>query len=433
MTNRIARYIPLLLIAVLLFIAGCGKQAATPSASSSSPSSSNPSPSTPSSPPSSTPPSSSTGQTPAEEDEIDVLIRSMTLEERIGQLVLAGVDGTTLDKGAQRMLQEHPIGGIILFKDNMSDAQSTAKLLQALAEANEGNPVPLFFSIDHEGGVVNRLPKTFTAIPGNAKVASFDRTALTEEMGRLLAEQIKLLGFNLNFAPVLDLNLGPKSAIGSRSFGDNPQRVAELGAALITGMQGDEVIAAAKHFPGIGDTVVDSHLDLPVIDKSADELARNEWVPFKAAIDADVGMVMVGHVLVPNLDSKLPSSLSGPIISGQLRDELGFDGVVITDDITMGAITKNYGLAEAAVSAVTAGADIVLVAHGYNAEKEVFTALLEATLEGALSEKRIDESVRRILTLKNKYALDAHSVSVPEADAIKRSNEQVDSWLKNLK
>jgi beta-N-acetylhexosaminidase len=414
---------PYTALILLLITAGCSwfSQSATQPAS------------TPAPPPTATatstaPASPSASSSASPGDEIETRISSMSLAQKVGQMLLAGLEGTTVDKSAKRMISEDHVGGVILFKDNLGGIARSVNLTNGLKKANAGNPAPLFMSVDQEGGRVSRLPKEFLSMPANAVVGKTKDAGLAEQMGGLIAKQLKLLGFNVDFAPVLDVNSNPKNpVIGDRSFGSTATVVTDMGVAELKGIRGGGIIPVVKHFPGHGDTAVDSHLDLPVVQKTAAQLERMEWVPFKAAIDSDTEAVMVAHILFPEIDPDAPASFSKVIIGDHLRGKLGYDGVVITDDLTMGAIAKNYGIAEAAVRSVEAGSDILLVAHGYDTAHEVFMALMNSVAAGRISEARIDESVARILKLKRKYDLTDHTVPVPTPADL--PNNEIRRWL----
>ncbi|WP_276355892.1 beta-N-acetylhexosaminidase [Cohnella caldifontis] len=427
---------------LLLLIGGCGSGSTpSPAGTASSPVESAPAGTTaPPSSPSSVPSPSASSDSGAGEggasesgDDLARLVRSMTLEEKIGQLLLAGVEGTTADAAARRMIAEDRVGGIILFKNNLSSGvRSSVELLNGLKAANAGNPAPLFLSVDQEGGRVNRLPKDFVPMPANAAVGKTGQAPLAKEMGALIARQLKLLGFNTDFAPVLDINSNPKNpVIGDRSFGSRADLVTDMGLAETAGIRGGGIIPVVKHFPGHGDTAVDSHLDLPIVRKTEAELQALELIPFEAAVQSGADAVMVAHILFPELDPDVPASLSGNIIGGLLRGKLGFDGVVITDDLSMGAIAKHYGLEDAAIRAVLAGADVLLMAHGYGTEHRIREALLGAVGDGRIPESRIDESVTRILKLKRTYGLTDDAVPVPSASDL--PNADIRRWLAEVK
>jgi beta-N-acetylhexosaminidase len=424
---------------LLLLTASCGMGTSS-SPGTVSPSAPNapqrPTPTAPSPAPALTPsadPASATPEPSSPADEIAALLNSMTLEQKVGQMLLAGVDGKQVDAAAKRMIKNDHPGGIILFKDNLAGGlRATVELINGLKQANAGNPAPLFLSVDQEGGRVSRLPKEFQPMLSAAAAGKTGNTKLAQQMGALIGRQLQLLGFNMNFAPVLDVNSNPKNpVIGDRSFGASPGSVARMGVAAMNGMS--LVIPVVKHFPGHGDTAVDSHLDLPVVRKTAGQLEKFEWVPFKAAIEdkfQPAQAVMVAHILFPKIDPDVPASLSKVIIQDHLRGKLGFQGVVITDDLTMGAIAKNYGMADAAVRSVEAGSDILLVAHGYDTAHEIYEAVLESVKSGRIKESRIDESVYRILKLKQTRQLSDDPVPMPKLadfpnDAIKRWNASV--------
>lgn len=353
----------------------------------------------------------------------------MTLEQKVGQMLLAGVDGTTVSDSAKQMITDDHIGGIILFKNNLAGGLSqSVRLINDLKKTNKGNPAPLFMGVDQEGGRVSRLPKDFVPMPANAVVGKKNNPNLAKQMGSLIARELKTLGLNVDFAPVLDINSNPNNpVIGDRSFGATAKLVTNMGVAEMKGISGRGVIPVVKHFPGHGDTSVDSHLDLPVVNKTAAELSKMEWVPFKAAIDAGADSVMVAHILFPKIDPDAPASFSKVIIGQQLRGKLGFNGVVITDSMAMGAIAKNYDIEDASVRSVEAGSDIILVSFGYETVKRIEQALLASVKSGRIPESRIDESVTRILTLKRKYGLSDRAIAVPQ---IKDLNAEIRSWRK---
>lgn len=363
-------------------------------------------------------------------DILAAKIAGMTLEQKIGQMLLAGIDGTKLDSEAKRMIAEDEIGGIILYKDNISSLKSMVSLINALKQSNSGNKVPLFMSVDQEGGKVSRMPEEYAAIPANSKVGITNQKESAAEMGRLLAREVLSAGFNMNFAPVLDINSNPDNpVIGERSFGNNAELVSRLGIAEMKGIASEGAIPVIKHFPGHGDTSVDSHLELPVVNKRAASLSKLEWLPFQAAVKEGADTVMVAHILYPQLDPDKPASLSAKIIGGLLREQMGFGGVIITDDLTMGAITDHYTLPAAAVDTVLAGSDILLIAHEYSNEQKVRSALLESVRSGVIPESRIDESVYRILALKEKYKLTDKPVAVPDLTEL---NSDIKAWRNTL-
>lgn len=341
-----------------------------------------------------------------EEVSTDIaVIKGMSLEEKIGQMIFAGIDGTSLSKESKLLISNDKVGGIILFKDNLKDVDQSISLLNELKGESEKNKFPLFLGVDQEGGRVSRLPELIQ-LPTNQEIGRLNDSSLSYNIGNLLGKELNAFGFNLDFAPVLDINSNPKNpVIGDRSFGNNARIVSTLGIQTMKGIQHQRVIPVVKHFPGHGDTAVDSHKELPIIQKSLEELQALELIPFNDAIKNGAEVVMVGHILLPEIDPTYPSSMSYELITNILREKLKFEGVVITDDMTMGAILDNNKIGEAAVESVKAGNDIVLIAHDYVNIKEAINSILLAVNEGQISEERINTSVERILLLKEKYKL----------------------------
>ena len=336
-------------------------------------------------------------------DEITEQLHEMTIEEKIGQLFIGGIDGSELSKQSAKLIKQQHLGGVILFSDNMEEPTQTLQLINDLKEANSNNDIPLFISVDQEGGRVTRLPG-LRPVKSAGEIGKTD-AAYAYDHGELLAKQLKAFGFQLNFAPVLDINSNPQNkVIGDRAFGNKASFVGDIGTSVMKGMQEEQVIAAVKHFPGHGDTLEDSHEELPVLDKSKAELMANELIPFQQAIDEGADTVLMGHILVKGLNEKMPASLSAEAVE-LLRNDLGFNGVVITDDLTMGAIADHYNMGDASLKALQAGVDIIMIAHGSEMLQEGIDGVIKALEAGQLTEDQVDEHVRRILILKRKYNL----------------------------
>ena len=358
-----------------------------------------------------------------EPDPLAEQLAAMTVEEKVGQLLIGGFEGTEIGDQATRLVQEYQVGGLILYGRNIAGAGQLVTLTNGLKALN-GDGIPLFLSIDQEGGGVDRMPPEVRRNPGAYCVGQTGSVPAAQSYGDVLAAECAAFGLNLDFAPVLDVWSNPgNTVIGQRAFSADARTVAGLGPAAARRMMDQGVIPAVKHFPGHGDTAVDSHVGLPVVDKSPEELEETELIPFRAAIqsagtDGQVPAVMVAHILLTQLDPERPASLSPAVVTGLLREELGFAGAVLTDDLTMGAVTQSYGLGEAAVLAVEAGCDILLVCHGQDSVPAVRTALLEAAASGRITAERLDESVYRILRLKTEYALTNEPVSPPDLEAL---------------
>ena len=344
-------------------------------------------------------------------DEEISAITGMSLEEKIGQMIFAGIEGVELSEETKQLISTDKVGGIIFFKDNLKKPDQTVELLNALKAESKNEKFPLFLGVDQEGGRVTRLPGLID-LPTNEEIGKQQNENSSYNIGSLLGRELNAFGFNMNFAPVLDVNSNRKNpVIGDRSFGGDAETVSKLGIQTMKGIQSENVIAVVKHFPGHGDTAVDSHIELPIIPKTMDDLNKLELIPFKEAIVRGADVVMVAHILLPEIDPNLPSSMSYEIITGILREQLQFEGVIMTDDLTMNAITGNYEIGRAAVEAVKAGNDIVLIAHDYANVNQVIEAITKAVKVGEISEERIDASVNRILLLKKNYKMSNEQVN----------------------
>jgi beta-N-acetylhexosaminidase len=332
-----------------------------------------------------------------------------TDEDRVGQLLLLGWVGSTAE-AARPALADLRAGGIV-YVDNArtaADARAINAALPAIAQA--AGVLPPLIAVDHEGGNVQRI-QDVANLGSNAQFAATqpsDRDACLR--GQQHAEQLRAMGFTMNLAPVLDVNNNPANpVIGIRSYGADPALVARLGSAYVRGLQGGGIAAVGKHFPGHGNTAVDSHVRLPVLPQSEAELEQIELVPFRRAIapETDVAAIMSAHIVFPAVDpSRAPATLSYPIITGLLRQKLGFGGLVLSDDLAgMRAITDNFSPGEAAVQAVRAGVDMLIIGGGLPRQRESRDALLAALASGALPRERVDEAVRHILAVKARFGL----------------------------
>ena len=337
---------------------------------------------------------------------IDEMIDQMTLEEKVGQLLVIGVEGTSFSEEMDNLIRNYHVGGVIIMGRNVGTTTEMLQLINDIKKANGPNKSPLFLSVDEEGGRVSRLPIGIPKLPTSENIGRLNDESLNYRTGVYLAKVLNEFGYNMNFAPVLDVNSNSRNpVIGDRSFGSDPTQVAQLGISTMHGMMDNGIIPVVKHFPGHGDTVVDSHKALPKVETTLETLRSVELVPFKKAIEEGADAVMVAHILFPALDPDYPSSMSKVIITGLLRNEMQFEGVVITDDLAMGAIVSNYAVPEAAVQSFIAGSDLLLVVSNYKEQLNTFNALIKAIETGEIAEQRLNESVKRILTLKEKYSV----------------------------
>ncbi|MBW4829331.1 MAG: beta-N-acetylhexosaminidase [Clostridiaceae bacterium] len=357
-------------------------------------------------------------------------VKGMSLEEKIGQLFIIGFNGEEIDKDIEYMIKNYYVGGFILFQENIKNIDQTLNLINSLKKANENNNIPLFISTDEEGGKVTRVSNLFGSVPGSREIGEMDNEEYSFKIGDTIGYRLKSIGFNLDFAPVLDIDSNSKNpVIKDRSYGRTKDIVSKHGIQVMKGIKSNNVIPTIKHFPGHGDTFIDSHLDLPAVNKDLEELRKMELIPFKEAIDMGADMVMVGHMLFPKIDSENPATFSKEIITNLLRKDLNYDKVIVTDDMTMGAITKNYNIEKVAIKSLKAGADIILICHSYEDQIKVIESIKEAVKSGEILEKEIDEKVYRIVKLKEEYGLRddiIESISIEKID--KKMND-----LKNIR
>lgn len=357
----------------------------------------------------------------------DKLISFMTVSEQIGQMLMPDIrqwDGqvtTTVNEGLKRTIHDQDVGGLILFDKNIVDARQLTTLThQIQAEAGD---IPLFLGIDQEGGVVKRIPGG-TNLPGQMALGATGDAALAEAAGRLTGEELKALGLQVNFAPVLDINSNPDNPIiGMRSFGSDSDLVTRLGLATMQGLRQSGVIAAVKHFPGHGDTAVDSHLGMPVLTHNRERLDAVELKPFRAAIKNGAEMIMTAHIAFPAVDNEhvvslkdgssvpVPATLSKKVLTGLLRDEMGYKGIIISDAFTMKAIAEHFGENKAVERAVSAGVDIILMPQDPAAAHQT---LVNAVKRGTIPSETLHASVKRILELKSKCGLFDRSESLTQ-------------------
>ncbi len=334
-------------------------------------------------------------------------VDSLTDAQLAGQRLMVGFSGKVLDDDLRFMIREMHIGGLILFKRNVSNPSQVAELCGA-AQAyalESGNP-PLMIAIDQEGGPVARLGPPFTVFPGNRAIGAARSARAAREFGMITARELKGVGINMNLAPVLDVApQGLNSVVADRVFGEEPELVAYLGKTVIQTLQNNGVPATAKHFPGIGRTTGDSHVDLPCLDVEREVLDLTDLVPFRAAIGSGVEAVMLSHVVYRDLDRQWPASLSSIIAKDLLRETMGFKGISMTDDLVMGAIDKHFRI-EVAVQRISgAEIDVALICHDRLKMENAYGALLKVVRESKDARRKATTSVRRILNMKQKYLL----------------------------
>ncbi len=326
------------------------------------------------------------------------LVDALSLEMKVGQVVMGGFPGPAPDDATLAAIRDGSLGNIILFARNCPSPADVAALTTLL---QDNARVPLLIAADQEGGTVTRLGPPATVMPSAMARGAADDVALAARAAAVMAAEMRAVGINVNLAPAADVNSNPLNpVIGARSFGEDPYRVADFVSATVRGLQGYNVAACAKHFPGHGDTAVDSHYGLPRIERSLDDLERIDLVPFRAAIAAGVKLVMTSHILLPALDPDRPATLSRAILTDLLRGQMGFDGVVITDSMEMAGVMQGRATPKACVEAFAAGADIVCPSHNRADQADAHALIMSAVRSGAIPIERLDEAVDRILRLK---------------------------------
>lgn len=347
-----------------------------------------------------------------QESIVDNIVNNMTIEEKVGQLFIVDFysfinkpEVTYLSEDLHNKINQYNIGGVIFFSDNIENEIQIKRFTKRLQEVTD---IPLFISIDEEGGRKSRLSNNdninMTKIPPNSIIGHTEEPKYAYEVGSILGKELNALGFNMDFAPVADINTNKNNeVIGDRAFGSNPYLVGEMVANEVKGIQEHNVIAVAKHFPGHGDTTLDSHHGTVYIDHNMERLRKVELIPFKKAINENALGIMVAHINIPKISREdVPASLSEDVIIDILRLQLGYEGLVITDAFNMKAITEIYNSSEAAIKAINAGVDIILMPKDFYM---AYDGVIKAVKNGEISEDRINKSVKRILETKYKIGL----------------------------
>jgi beta-N-acetylhexosaminidase len=337
------------------------------------------------------------------------------MRRQIGQLALLGFKGTTIPAELRSLAREFDIGGVVLFARNVEGPEQVAELTFDAARLVPG--VPLWTAVDQEGGRVARMRRPFTEWPPMAAIGRSGSVALAGRFGRALAREMRSVGISLDFAPVIDvLTQAANPAIGDRALSSDSETVATLGAAIVEALQSEGVAGCAKHFPGHGDTAVDSHHDLPLIEHPPERFDQIDFVPFRSAIAAGVASVIVAHLLIPAFDEDVPASLSRRVVTTELRTRLGFENLILTDDLGMKACSTRYPAPIAVVKAVAAGHDGVLLCDpDPDQQAAALVALVHALEEGVLPYAQVESSLARHARLKATYIARGDDARRPSA------------------
>ncbi len=335
----------------------------------------------------------------AELSYVNQLISHMTLDQEIGQMIMLGFLDTQMSPTLAYTIKQYHLGSVVLYAWNITGADQVKQLT---AQMQSQADLPLFVATDQEGGSVNRLQAVDGPLPGAWAMGANGTTDYARQQGEYDAQQLSSLGINVNFAPVVDVANTSGGDLGGRTFGTTADQVTKLAGAYLNGLQSSgHVIGTLKHFPGLGDVPTDPHASLYTLDRSKADLERIDWAPYKALIaTGQVQMIMSTHVVLSAIDPTRPASLSEPVLTGILRDELGYQGVIVTDGIYMGALTSHYSFDQIILDSVKAGNDIICSTYSIASTAETVRVLKDAVQSGDITKSRIDDSVRRILLLK---------------------------------
>ncbi|NNG06590.1 MAG: beta-N-acetylhexosaminidase [Desulfobacteraceae bacterium] len=326
------------------------------------------------------------------------------LDAKIGQLFMIGIPGPQLDESTEALIRDCSLGGVILFSRNIEDPIQLTRLCLDLQDvAIEHHGLPLILAVDQEGGRVARLRDPFAQFPGNTAIGQDkEPEKKAEEFGRITAEEMKMVGLNMNLAPVVDVQRGePEKHLAGRTFGEDPAVVALLGRTVVRSLQENGILAVAKHFPGLGRTRLDPHVHLPRIELDMKEMEEVNLPPFQAAINEGVSGIMTSHAIYPAMDTERPATLSPVVLTQLLRERMGFEGLIITDDLEMGAIAEHWGVAEGAAAAFEAGADILLICEDQKNVLGSLELIRSKLLQNKIPFQRLNASHERILKVRS--------------------------------
>ncbi len=341
------------------------------------------------------------------------------MKKLIGSLMMIGIAGETLSADERKFIVDHEIAGVVLFARNCKEPKQIHNLCQDIQSlrSKTSSKAPLFIGVDMEGGRVHRLKEPFTLWPAPAHLGRIDNSVLTFQFALMMGQELRAVGINLNFAPCADILTNPKnSVIGDRSLGSDPEQVAKHASALVRGYFKSQVLSCAKHFPGHGNTFLDSHFDLPKeIDTDLTRLEAAELIPFKRSAKARCDMIMTSHILFPKIDADNPVTFSEVFLQKILRESMRFRGVIVTDDLDMQALTKHYERAEIPVRAIAAGADLLLYCNEPTSPQIAIESLIEAVAQGRLDRDKLTEKSQRVQALRVEKILNPDPLPWAEA------------------
>lgn len=354
-------------------------------------------------------------------------IKELSIQEKIGQMIIIGMDTNYITDRIKIMITKYKIGGIILYRKNFHTYQEMLDLISQLKDLNKENKIPLWIAIDQEGGRVNRMPKEILNLPSANLIATKGGMEDVEKSAEIIGKILKQSGYNLNFAPVLDIKRFENNhAIGDRCYGENKEDVTKYGMAFMKKLQEQGIVSVIKHFPGHGATKRDSHYFLPIIKKKMEYLEKEDMYPFEQAIKNDADAILVGHLFIKNVTGIYPASLSRKFIVKYLRKKYRYHGLIITDDLKMRAIKFVYGSELAVKKAFEAGNDVIVFRFNKEEEKQVIGKIVRLVQEGKIKENRINRSVSRIIKMKQKYEIsDEEEIKGIDIDEINQKIREI--------
>lgn len=355
-------------------------------------------------------------------------IENLSLEEKVGQLFMVGLEEKS-NEDIENLIQENKIGGVVLYRKNYHNYEEMLAYINSIKELNSKNSIPIFISIDQEGGRVNRMPQEILKLKSATKLANTKDIEIVKESGKIIGEMLNKTGISMDYAPVLDIRrFEEKHAIGDRCYGENKEDVSKYAIEVMKEMQNKGVIPVIKHFPGHGLTEKDSHFRIPKIKEKIEILEKEDMVPFENAIKQNAEAIMVGHLIIKDVDKKYPASLSKKVIQKYLVEKYNYKGLIITDDLKMMAIRIHYNMKKAVVKAIEAGNDIIMIGLPYKKINKIIKFIVKEVKNGRIKEERINESVKKIIEIKQKYKISDQKVngfSITEInERIKELNEK---------
>lgn len=356
-------------------------------------------------------------------------IQNLSLEEKIGQLFMVGLEEKS-EEEIIRLIQENKIGGVVLYKKNYSNYNQMSKFINSIKTINKKNNIPIFISIDQEGGRVNRMPPEVFNLKSARQIANTENMELVKKSAQIIGKMLKETGISMNYAPVLDImRFKENHAIGDRCYGKNKEEVNKYAIEVMKQLQSQGIISVIKHFPGHGSTKKDSHFDIPKITQSMQELEKGDMSVFETAIKEGADSIMVGHLIIKDIDKRYPASLSKKIIQTYLIEKYNYKGLIITDDLKMMAIRLHYNMKRAVVKAIEAGNDIIMIGLSYKKVTKLIKYVTKQVKKGKIRTDRINQSVEKIIKIKEKYNINDEEVKGCNIEKTNEIIEQLNSQV----